>query len=370
MKTTYFYNPNIIKCPVHRIYVTIVFSALLFIILAISTTRASAQDAFRKISTSFDESSQYFCSELTEKTINLYQKKNAQKDSKTHILEGIKSIRVVSFSTQNQEQTKQFIHEIKKYYPIETFNPFKINCSGINNRMIYLKEKGDHFSDLLVINTNVSKSSLVEIQGEIDLERIAQLNKVINLEGIGALETLHSKPKAKRKAKTEKKDAKTFGVDDKFVLAQKNGNVSVYNRYGTELLKAETEPSLYVNGFKPNVDFHSFLYEVDPSCIQSINVQKIEEQPNTGQIDILLKGHSEDAYTVCNGMLYFGQNGFLQCIKIDDDCSPELLKNCKEEPLSTILTMHPNQIKSIALTTDPPNCDGQLKGEFVVVELK
>ena len=84
----------------------------------------------------------------------------------------------------------------------------------------------------------------------------------------------------------------------------------------------------------------------------------------------MLKGDMNNVYTVCEGVLYFGQNGFLQSITIDDDCSPSLLCNCDKKPLSEILQMEPNQFKSIELTSNPRNCEGILDGEYIVIETK
>lgn len=340
---------------------------ILLFIIALAAS-GNAQNAFRMVSSSFEESEQFFCSELSKKTIKLYAKQLNNDHAHSEALNGVDEIKVVSFNSANEEQVNSFVEKVKTSYELKYYTPFKMNSMGMANQLIYLKEKDDKFTDLLVINTNYVKSSLVEIRGDINLDKIAELKSVLNIEGIDALESIQ--PTKNKVKKGKKDDSKYYGVEDKFVVARKTGNLTVYNRWGNELIRTEDDPSLYINGYEPRVDFHSFLYEIDPSCIQSINVTKTLSGQENAQIDITLQGAVDDAFTVCNGMLYFGQNGYLQCIKIDDDCSPELLYDCKEKPLSSILQLEPNVIKSIELTTDPMNCEGLKEGEFVVVKLK
>ena len=123
-----------------------------------------------------------------------------------------------------------------------------------------------------------------------------------------------------------------------------------------------------VNGYTPKSDFYSLISNIHPDCINSINISKNNNGITNDQIEVMLKGNSENLYTVCEGVLYFGQNGYLQTIIIDDECSPDLLFNCSQKPLKEILQFEPEKIKSIELTTDPRNCEGKLDGEFVVIE--
>jgi hypothetical protein len=94
-----------------------------------------------------------------------------------------------------------------------------------------------------------------------------------------------------------------------------------------------------------------------------------KQQGSSGSmIEIRLKNTGSPLYTVCEGILYFGQDGAIQAMDIHEEKSPKLLVDCQEKPLCEIENIKPEQVKSIALHKNPNNCKGQKKGEYVVVE--
>jgi hypothetical protein len=135
------------------------------------------------------------------------------------------------------------------------------------------------------------------------------------------------------------------------------------------------DPTLYINGCKSSSDYHLILQSIHPRCIQKINM--INKPAKSGKnnnenyiIDVWLKGETEELFSVCEGTLFFYQDGEIKSIPIGDVCSPNLLVDCRELPLSEIAQMQPNEIRSIEFTTDPRNCNGQLDGDFIVLESK
>jgi len=135
------------------------------------------------------------------------------------------------------------------------------------------------------------------------------------------------------------------------------------------------DPTLYINGCKSSYDYHLILQSIHPTCIQKINTIR---KPNEAGIyndenfiiDVWLKGDTEELFSVCEGTLFFYQDGEVKSIPIGDNCSPNLLVDCQVHPLSEIAQLLPNEIKSIEYTTNPRNCNGKLNGEFIVVESK
>ena len=133
--------------------------------------------------------------------------------------------------------------------------------------------------------------------------------------------------------------------------------------------------TLYINGCKSSSDYQTILQTINPKCIQQINM--IDDARSTGKkenkkgrIEVWLKGKSDEIFSICEGTLYFYQDGEIKSIAIDDKCSPGLLIDCNEKPLSDIKNMKPQQIKSIELTSNPRNCKGKMDGEFIVMETK
>jgi len=133
--------------------------------------------------------------------------------------------------------------------------------------------------------------------------------------------------------------------------------------------------TLYINGCKSSSDFNAVIQVLNPKCIHHINVDNEPVDASNcenqnGIIDVWLKGKLDDVFSVCEGTIYFYQNGEVHSIAIDDECAPNLLVDCDERPLSEIVQLKPQQIKSIELTTNPLKCNGQLDGEFIVLESK
>ena len=359
--------------------------AIIFAFLSLGIQIASAQNSFREIANRYKNQEHYFNTELSKHTINLYLKeKQPDNDLKT-VLENIDNLKVLSFTINNQDVASSFLNDIDKHFNLKKYNPFKIKTSGFDQQKIYLTEDKDKITSLLVINTSLNRASMVEISGDLDLEKMALLNNVLNIDGLESLNNItdpdeHQKNQAKGHPALPAQSSQiqlANRISNEDFLPDKINNylsetddkgIRIYNKYGTKLMDTRS-PFVLINGYQTKIDFKSSISEISPECIQSINVQKnnSERYPN-GLIDITLNGDVNQLFTVCEGMLYFGQNGYLQSIKIDDECSPALLHNCQKKPLSEIVDMKPEEIKSIELTTDPRDCEGILEGEFVVVE--
>lgn len=329
---------------------------------------AIAQNAFRNVANSFSKNDQFFSSELSKKTINLYVKHKKPQAEVGKVLENIDYLKVVSFSTNNAKDISRFVDHVNNQYALSEYIPFKVNRSGVNNQLIYLKEKNDVVSNLLVINTNYANVAMVEIVGNIDLEKIALLQEVIKIDGLESLNTINNSNSKEKVVRRVQNWSNPYSIGENYFMPYNAGGVSVYNRWGTKLMDTQSEPGLLINGYRSSKDINTALLELNSECVQSINVvnDKAVEYPN-GHIEVMLKGDINTVYTVCEGVLYFGQNGYLHCFNINDECSPNLLFDCSEKPLSEILKMEPEQIKSIELTSNPRNCKGNLEGEYVVV---
>jgi hypothetical protein len=151
-----------------------------------------------------------------------------------------------------------------------------------------------------------------------------------------------------------------------------NRNMNYYTSLG---FTNNNNPTLYINGCKSSSDYHTAIQTINPNCIQYINLTNASGKTGkrgvkNGIVEVWLKGKSDEIFSVCEGTLYFYQDGEIKSITIDDECSPNLLVDCFEKPLSEIENMKPQKIKSIKLTSDPRNCNGRMDGEFIVLESK
>jgi hypothetical protein len=150
---------------------------------------------------------------------------------------------------------------------------------------------------------------------------------------------------------------------------------NVNDIYSTLGINSASHQTLYINGCKSSVDFHTAFQTISPKCIQHISTTKStngkgKKDGQNGIVEVWLKGKPDEVFSVCEGTLYFYQDGEMRSVSIEDECSPNLLVDCQELPLSEIAQLLPDEIKSIEFTTDPRNCNGQLDGEFIVLESK
>lgn len=329
------------------------------VIMFFSLSIVVGQKPFRELSDIYKQQKQYFVTELNKKTISLYIKEKNPGSEARDVLEKIDGLKVLSFTMSGVDNIPIFLDDVYSKYRLIDYQPFRVDKSTYENRLIFVKESGDYYSELLLVNTSMADVSVIEINGKIDLEKISLLKNVININGLDVLSGVN--------------DKKGKPADEKNNKGEKTG-IKICNKNGVELIGTNTEPSILINGYESKEGLKASLSHLNPDCIQSINVLKGQESekhghPN-GLIEVQLKGNNAEIFTVCEGVLIFGQNGYIQTIKIDDDCSPNLLVDCSERPLSDIAQMKPQEIKSIQLTRDPRNCRGKLTGEYIVLETK
>ncbi|MBN1927255.1 MAG: DUF4252 domain-containing protein [Prolixibacteraceae bacterium] len=396
----------------------ILFISFIVAIFFVTPFSSAAQKPFRKLAENYRQQNNYFVSELGRKTIKLYLKEKEPATEVREVLEDIDNLRVLTFSMNNVDRVPVFINDVYISYELSEYTPFKIDRGTFESRMVFLKESDGLFSDLLVVTSSMANVSLVEIQGDIDLEKIALLKDALNLEGLNALSSIdengidqrngidqkngiqfetpnyYQQPKElPRTGKHAPRDGFRFWLIDKkddkrnqasnyfkpqnIFSFDKNtyyagsGGVRIFEKSGIELIKTEDHPQLFINGYATLNDYENSLQALNPDCIESINIIKQTDDPASRDIiQVDLQGESNELFTVCEGMLYFGQDGYIQSVKIDDDCGPNLLIDCDEKPISEIMRLQPKDIKSIQLTSDPRNCKGKLHGEYVVLESK
>ncbi len=349
---------------------------IIIAILIAIVVESGAQNPFRKLSDTYRLQNQYFASELNKRTINLYLKEKAPVGDVREVLEKVENLNVLKFSLSGSDLAPTFIDNVYNIYQLKDYQPFKVSRSKQKNQLVFLKENGTSVSNLVIIKTNMTDVSVVEIKGKIDLAKISMLNKTLNIDGLDALNELLPQNDAPKNSNQRTKKGgyqKIESISSKKSVKSTKG-YKVYTANGAEMIASENDPELLINGYTTVDDFQSSLQKLNPECVQSINVVKDQEakrlgHPN-GMIEILLKGNTNELFTVCEGMLYFGQDGYMQTVSIDDECGPNLLIDCNEKPISEITHLKPQQIKSIKLTTDPRNCKGKINGEFVVLETK
>lgn len=346
---------------------------LLFILLYFLTgLNTSGQNPFADLMKKYKGEDQFFASELGKNSMSLYLKKKTPDKELREVIENVDKLKVLSFSIKKNEQIPLFMNDIYSRYNLEAYQPLKVLKGKNENKLIFIKEKGNYVTDLLLVTTNPIKISVVEIQGNLNLDKMALLNNAFHIDELNTLSDIDLKKNTKQIP--SKKNNEKLSGEKMAVSSSSTKNITVLDKKGNELICTEETPHLFINGYNSPKDFQASLQNINPECVKSISVIKQTESkkmgyPN-GVIELQLRGNTNELFTICDGVLYFGQNGYMQAVSIDDECGPFLLIDCKKKPLSEILHLQAIKIKSIELTTDPRNCQGKLDGEFVVLESK
>ncbi len=96
---------------------------------------------------------------------------------------------------KNQAQRKereQLFNEIADYYKSNQYTLFKTENQLGEDLKVYLKKENDLITSLALITNSAASTTLVELDGNIDLTTVAELNKALNLKGLEKLHKLNN----------------------------------------------------------------------------------------------------------------------------------------------------------------------------------
>lgn len=370
---------------------------ILIAILAGFSASGKSDQAFRNLTNRLQQESNLQYSELGKKTIKLYIKEKNPSPEVSALLNNVEQLNILSFTGDKQFNIKWFCNQLFSSYPINDYSPIKVQQNEESCLMIYVRENAETISDLLVAEARNKEVSLVEIRGQLNLEKIALLKEALNINGLDPIDNLgtqtpsspsfsvsevekilpykpFSRPLTPKSLQAPTEEFRPWLLNNSFTYQalNKGKEIIVYDRYGNKILDNTHNPTLLINGYSPLNGYQS-IRQISPECIQSVNVVKdagFQGNKTQGLLEFNLKGMNNQLYTVCEGHLYFGQNGHLQVVDISSEHAPRLLVDCQEKPLCEIENIHPEQVKSIELSQNPVKCMGKSYGQFVVVESK
>jgi len=173
---------------------------LILIIIIAAGTAFAQNDLFEQLTDEYADNNGFSASLITSDMFDLYlKKKNIDKDSPVfEALKNLENILVVSQSNfskatwveageegTDEKNNAGEIHEsILDYYKKKDFSLFKTEKQMGEDVKVYLDKKGSKISSLALITNSPSLTTLVELQGNIDLSTVSELNKALNLRGL------------------------------------------------------------------------------------------------------------------------------------------------------------------------------------------
>lgn len=182
---------------------------MLILGISIPVLAQKSANLFEQITDKYADNEGFSASMLTKDMFDLYVKKKSvdEQSEVAQALKALDNILVVSQSNLEQERhllaegygnledtkpknsekvdkTNMLHKEILNYYKTSDYTLLKTEKRMGEDVKVYLKKTNDKIEALaLVLNSSVS-TSLVELQGDIDLENVASLSKAINLKGL------------------------------------------------------------------------------------------------------------------------------------------------------------------------------------------
>lgn len=136
--------------------------------------------------------------QLDKSLYGLYQRNNLPADA-TEVLQKLDEVNILNVNLTNCEpelaskivtQFKNLLDNTEKYKLIKSRN------DDFEKQLIYTQTKNGKVSDLVVWNQNARQIDIIELRGDIQLDKIAMLSRALNIKGLNSLAALSSNPRS------------------------------------------------------------------------------------------------------------------------------------------------------------------------------
>ena len=92
-------------------------------------------------------------------------------------------IKILSYEN-NADSVKYFTSELKKKLPSKFYNDLMVINDGGDKVEFKIRERDNKVNELLIIVTGDNSFSVVSIKGEIELDKVTELSKTIDIKGL------------------------------------------------------------------------------------------------------------------------------------------------------------------------------------------
>lgn len=163
---------------------------ILFILLGILPLCIHAQ--LNKQMSKYHEKDGITITQLDKSLYGLYQRENLSTETK-EMLQKLDEVNILNLDLENAKpnvaneiitQFRDILDTPGKYKLVKSHN------NSFSKQLIYSKNKNGKISDLVVWNQSPQQIDIIELQGDIQLDRIALLARALNLNGLNSLNVL------------------------------------------------------------------------------------------------------------------------------------------------------------------------------------
>ena len=167
----------------------------IFIILSIVSVLPFAANAqLSKLMSKYHEKNGVTVTQLDKSLYGLYQRNNLPPEA-NELLQKLEEVNILNLDLNQTDpslsekaigQFREILDKPEKYKLIKSRN------DEFGKQLIYTHNKNGQVTDLVVWNQNPQQVDIIELRGDIQLDKIALLSRALNLKGLNSLAALSS----------------------------------------------------------------------------------------------------------------------------------------------------------------------------------
>ncbi|NOY37626.1 MAG: DUF4252 domain-containing protein [Chlorobi bacterium] len=133
---------------------------------------------------------------ITSKMFSLFSEANVNDPEFNDLVNSLKSIRILaSDDSGTLDPSVNFYDEIMKDLPVDEYEELMVVQDKNQKLKFLVKEKDGRIAELLLVVGGGGDNALIDIRGNIDLKKVAEISKMINVQGLDELEKIDEKKK-------------------------------------------------------------------------------------------------------------------------------------------------------------------------------
>ena len=296
---------------------------VIYLIAMILVVPAGAQTLFDELVNKYVDVEGFSAVQLTNDMFELYlKKKNIDADDPVYdVLNDLDNMMVITqiYSDDEESSGDEIKQEIRNYYQDNGYTLFKTEKNANSDLKIYIEKSDDGIESMGLLSSNSFSLNLIEMNGKIDLSKVASLSRALNIRGLEQLRVfdnnaspdnfyfnyeyafpysnslkLSDETRAKieeqvQRAREEmKKNQGEMMLRQKELTEKQKELYEKYQRFPIMISGSDSKDAEYfVDGEKVTIDE---IREIDPQNVESIQVNKKDNDKKTPpQILIKLK---------------------------------------------------------------------------------
>lgn len=168
---------------------------LLFLLVTL-VVPFGAKAQLSKLMSKYHEKNGITVTQLDKSLYALYQRDNLPPEA-TEMLQKLDEVNLlnVALSSSSSEQTDKLIGQFREV--LDNPNKYKLIKSRndeYGKQLIYTHTQNGKVTDLVVWNQNPEQLDIIELRGDIQLDKIALLTRILNINGLNSLAALSANP--------------------------------------------------------------------------------------------------------------------------------------------------------------------------------